>query len=260
MKDFLIAAAFLVIFSYSSFAQTPQKMEQDLSQKLDVLMKNSTYSGNYDENLIEKAQTDFKNTLLKYVKNAETLKYSFPKLRERIFIQTSADGKFRVYSWDTEDGGTMHNFDEIYQYRADNGKVFVKSRADGENEGASFVAKIYQLNTKDGAVYLTINSSIASTQDAAQSVNALKIVGDKLDDTVKIFKTKEGFTNTIGFAYNFFSVMERPERPILLISFDAKTNILKIPVVIENEKYPNGEVTSRFINYKFDGKNFVKAN
>ena len=240
-------------------AQTPQKIEEDLLQKLENLQKYSSYSGNYDDNLTPKAQKDFKDALIKYAKNPATLKYSFSKLNRQMFIQTSSDGKFRVYSWDTQDGGTMHGFDAVYQYRGRNGKVFVKSRPDGENEGASFVGKIYQLNSKAGSVYLTINSAIASTQDAAQSIAAVKIVGNKLDDKFKIFKTKEGLTNSIGFAYNFFSVMERKERPLLLIVFDAKNNILKIPVVIENEKYPNGEVTNRFINYKFNGTNFVNA-
>ncbi len=253
-----LVALLILIFSAIGFAQTLQNIEQELAKNLDNLQKYSSYAGTYDENITPKAQELLKNNLLKHLMNPATLQYGFPKLKERMFIATSPDGKFRVYSWNTEDGGTMRNFDMIYQYLGADGKVYVKSRQE-ESDGNSFVSKIYEIATKNGKIYLTINSAIASTQDSAQSVNALKIVGKGLNEKVKIFKTQTGLTNSIGFAYNFFSVMERKERPIHLITFEPKTRILKIPIVIENEKYPNGEVTNKFINYKFNGTNFVKV-
>jgi hypothetical protein len=250
----------LFIFAVAVAAQTPQKSEQELLGKLASLEKVSSYSGNYDENSTTKAQEDFKNSLLKALENPETLKYSFAKLGEQMYVATSPDGKFRIYSWDTQDGGTMHNFDAVYQYQSDAGKVFVKKREGGEEgDAGSFIGKIYEVLTKSGKVYLTVSSGIFSTQDSGQSVNAMKITGNSLDENVKIFQTREGLTNSIGFSYNFFSVYERKERPIILILFDASTNLLKIPVVIENKKFPNGEVTNRFINYKFNGTSFVNV-
>lgn len=246
------------IFSSTLFGQTPQNIEQELNKNLDNLQKYSFYAGTYDENITPKAQEQLKNNLIKHLKNPATLKYAFPKLKDKMFIATSPDGKFRVYSWNTEDGGTMRNFDAIYQYQGTDGKVYVKPRGD-DYEGNSFIAKVYEVSTKSGKVYLTIQTAIASTQDNATSVNAFKITGKTIDNKFKIFKTSSGLTNTIGFAYNFFSVADRKERPILLITFNPQTKVLKIPVVIENKKYPNGEVTNRFINYKFNGTNFVKV-
>lgn len=252
----------MLVFLISAIAiaaQTPQTIERELLKKLENLEKYSSYSGNYDENLTSDAQKDFKETLLKALANPKTLKYSFADLSRQMFVATSPDGKFRVYSWDTQDGGTMRNFDAVYQYQNAAGKVFAKARAAEEAESGSFTGKIYEVSTKNGKVYLTINSAIASTQDSAQSINAMKIAENSLDEKVKIFQTKEGLTNSIGFAYNFFSVYERKERPLILILFDAKTNLLKIPVVIESRKYPNGEVTNRFINYKFNGTRFINV-
>lgn len=260
MKRFYCILFVLFISAVAVAAQTPQNFEQELLGKFAALEKYSSYSGNYDEDLTSKSQEDFKTSLLKAAANPETLKYSFAKLSEKMFVATSPDGKFRIYSWDTQDGGTMHNFDAVYQYQNEAGKVFVKKREGGEEgDAGSFVGKIYEVSTKNGKVYLTIGSGVFSTQDAGQSVNAMKITGNSLDENVKIFQTKEGMTNTIGFSYNFFSVYERKERPIILILFDAQTNVLKIPIVIENKKFPNGEVTNRFINYKFNGTSFVNV-
>ena len=251
----------LCLFSFSAFAQTLPQMEQDLVKSLEEVSKNGTYAGNYDEEKLGKAQETFKNKLLKYAKISSTLKYPFAELQKQMKIATSPDGKFRVYSWDLEDGGTMHDFDAIYQYQGSDGKVYVKDRSAKSDEGdyGSFAPKVYEVQTKTGKVYLVLTTAIGSTQDYAQSINAMKIVGNKLDDKFNIFKTNSGMTNSIGFGFNAFSVVDR-KGGFILILFDSKTNILKIPVVVENEKYPNGEVTNRFINYKFNGTNFVKAN
>lgn len=252
----------LLISPVFIFAQTPQKVEQELVGLLDKMSEFGSYGGNYDGEKLGKFQEELKSKILSYTKTTATLKYPFEGLKKRMTIATSPDGKFRIYSWDLEDGGTMHSFDGIYQFQDSSGKVYSKSRlAEGEEgDAGSFIPKIYELNTKSGKVYLPITSGIFSTQDHGQSVYAMKIVGGNLNEKVKVFKTNSGLTDSIGFGYNFFSVVERKERPIILILFDSKTNILKIPVVIENEKFPNGEVTNRFINYKFNGTNFVKAN
>lgn len=253
---------FLLFFPIFIFAQTPQKIEQELVGLLDKMAEFSSYRGNYDGEKLGKIQAELKSKILSYTKTVATLKYPFESLKKKMTIATSPDGKFRIYSWDLEDGGTMHSFDGIYQFQDSSGKIYSKSRlAEGEEgDAGSFIPKIYELNTKSGKVYLPITSGIFSTQDHGQLVYAVKIFGKNLDEKVKIFKTNSGLTDSIGFGYNFFSVVDRKERPIILILFDSKTNILKIPVVIENEKFPNGEVTNRFINYKFNGTNFVKAN
>lgn len=250
----------LIVFVSFDFAQTPQQMEQELIGLLDKMSEFGSYGGNYDGEKLGKIQEELKSKILSYTKTAATLKYPFENLKKKMTIATSPDGKFRIYSWDLEDGGTMHSFDGIYQFQDSSGKVYSKSRTVEGEEGdvGSFISKIYELNTKSGKVYLPITSGIFSTQDHGQSVYAVKIFGGNLDEKVKIFKTNSGLTDSIGFGYNFFSVVERKERPIILILFDSKTNILKIPVVVENEKFPNGEVTNRFINYKFNGTNFVK--
>jgi hypothetical protein len=57
----------------------------------------------------------------------------------------------------------------------------------------------------------------------------------------------------LGFSFDFFSVVDRAERPVKLIDYNAIEKTISIPVVWEN-----GKVTSKLIVYKFTGEYFEK--
>jgi hypothetical protein len=259
-KRFYAITFVLLVFCISGFAQTPIKIEQELVKLYAKVNDNSSYKSDTDNDLLAKANDDFKAKVLKYTKIASTLKHNFSELNKEITITTSEDGKFRAYSWDRLDGGTMRFFETVYQFQAKNGKVYSNSVETEEGNAEGFVHDIFSVETNLGKLYLVCKTAIGSTQDRYAGVGLFRIDGNKLNDKVKLFKTKSGLTNSIGFGYNFFSVVDRKERPVELILYDTKTKVLKIPVVIENEKFQNGEVTDKFINYKFNGTYFVKIN
>ena len=72
-----------------------------------------------------------------------------------------------------------------------------------------------------------------------------------LNDGVKLIKTKSGLNNTLGFNFDFFSVVDFKERPVILIKYNPALKSFSIPVVLEN-----GEVTDKKIIYKFTGQYF----
>jgi hypothetical protein len=251
---------FVLIFSLSAFAQSNAQIEKELVAAVKELGEYGNYGGAYDEEKLSKAQEAFEEKLLKYTKTASTLQYKFAALDEEIHIATSDDGKFRIYSWDLQDGGTMHDYARLYQYQGADGKIYSKTdEQTEEGDYGSYVTDIYTLDTKGGKVYIVCSTFIGSTKDRFQSADLYKIDGGSLDDEVKLIKTKSGLTNTLNFGYDFFSVVDRAERPVKLISFDKKTKTLKIPVVIEDEEFPSGRVTKKFISYRFDGTYFVKV-
>ncbi len=262
MKKVIHFITILLGLILSITAQTPQKIEQELVRNIKELQKHSNYGGNYDEEKLTKAGEVFEGNLLKYTKKASTLNYKFPLLNKLMMNATSEDGKFRIYSWDSEAGGTMHGYYRVYQFRGADGKVYSRTENNSAEEGdvGSFVYGIYTVDAKGGKIYIVCSTFVGSTQDHSQSADLYKIEGNELKDKIKLIKTNSGLTHTLYFGYNFFSVVNRKARPIKLILFDKKTNTLKIPVVIENEKFPNGEVTNKFISYKFNGTNFVKVN
>jgi hypothetical protein len=239
--------------------QTPTEIKQNLVKLYAKVSDNSGYKGNTDYDLLGKANNNFKAKVLEYTKIASSLKYNFTELGKSITITTSEDGKFRAYSWDRLDGGTMHFFETVYQFQGKDGKIYSQGVETEEGNAEGFVKDIFSVQTKLGSVYLVVKTAIGSTQDRYEGVGLFRIDGNNLNDNVKLFKTKSGLTNSIGFGYNFFSVVDRKERPVELILYDTKTKVLKIPVVIESEKFMNGEVTEKIIKYKFNGTYFVKV-
>lgn len=249
----------LCLLAVPAFAQTNAEIERELVAAIKEVQRYSNYGENYDDEKLSKANEVFAGKILKYAKQPQTLAYKFDELAKYLSVAHSEDGNFRVFSWDTEDGGTMHNYATVYQYRGADGKVYAKSRELTEGDAGSFAYDVFTLNTKRGKVYLVCTTFAASTNDHYQTIRLYKINGATLDDSVKLIKTQSGLTDSLGFEYNFFSVADRAERPIKLISFDKKTNTIKIPVVIEDEEFPNGRVTNKFISYRFNGTYFVKA-
>lgn len=184
-----------------------------------------------------------------------TLTYKFGSLRkDNIDIVSSEDSLLRIYSWDTWQGGTMHYFENIFQYKSNN-KVFSKVHYDtstvGEGDYVPFYSQLFTLKTHNKIYYLAVSNGMFSTKDVRQSLRIFTIENNMLIDSVRLIKTKKGLVNSIDVDFDFFSAVERPERPLRLIRYDNNKKIIYIPIV-----YANGKVTNRFILYKFTGEYF----
>lgn len=251
----------LITAAISSSAQSNSKIEIELLGHLNNLEKYSMYFGSRDTDALEKENNLLKKKLLKFGRMPSTLKFGFKNLAGKLRIVTSKDGKFRIYSWDSESGGTMHDYESVIQYRGKSGKTYSWTRRRiGDFDVGGFYHQIFQVNTKTDPIYLANSTFILSNPAAYQELKLFKIEGEKLNSSGRLIKTNTGFHNTIGFYYDFFSVVDRPERPIRLFYFDEIKKVFRFPVVLEDEQHPNGgRVTDKFIIYGFDGKQFVKA-
>ncbi len=244
-------------------AQTPQTMEDELLAHFKVLNEASSYTGSGDDEVQTRENKAIYNKLRKYGKRSDVLAFSFSRLSEEMTIRTSKDGNFRSYSWDCECGGTMHDYYSVFQYRSGKSvKVYAEPFATDISERGvgAFVHDIFQMPVKGGTVYMPISTFIGSTSHNGQFIEVWLLKNGKLYTEPKLIQTKKGLTDSIFFEYNFFSVVNRPERPIKLVFFDEKSGSFKFPVVIEEEKTPYGRVTDKFITYTFNGKYFVKTN
>jgi len=97
MRLFFLFCVF-ALAALTTIAQTPAQIEKSLLASLDDVAKYGNYTGNWDDVKSEKANQQLKDTLLRNGKRADVLRYSFKKLKGRMFVATSADGKLRVYS------------------------------------------------------------------------------------------------------------------------------------------------------------------
>jgi hypothetical protein len=255
MKSFRRLTIFLLVLAMlpgeKSYAQTSDLASQE--RKIVKLYSKlaSFIPGDYDS--ISLYSNRFSNEFSSFVKNNPgTLNYAFQKLIDstNCRVQTSVDGNFRIYSWDTWTGGTMHFYKEIYQWK-DNGKVFTKIPIREEGDPGSFCSKIFTVHINKQPYYLAVTNGIYSTKDAMESISVYKIDNNNLVDTIELFKTKSKTLNNITVEYDFFSAADRPERPLELITYDHKQKIIYIPVV--NDK---GQVTTKYILYQLKGHHF----
>ncbi len=184
--------------------------------------------------------------------NPSTIAYPFKTLIDSNYchIVTSADGNFRIYSWDNCTGGTMHFFEQIYQFKQE-GKIFTRIVNKKETDPGNYCSAIFSLAANGIIYYLVIQNGVYSSSDVSQSVQVFNIEKQQLSDTAKLFKTKTKLLNTIKVDFDFFSVLDRPERPVALIKYDEKLKIIYIPVV--NQK---NQVTDKNFVYQFKDKYF----
>lgn len=252
--------ATLLFFLIPVSAQTPVAIETELLGHLADISKFGNYGGETNDEKLSAANAGLEQKLKIYGTRLDVLKYGFPKLKDEMYVATSKDGKLRIYSWDMQTGGTMHDFASVFQFQGKSGKVFTWTDEDEDESAGSFYTQIFQVASKSGPVYLVNSNFIGSTSLHGQSIKTLRIDGDVLDRDAKLIKTGNGLQDSVSFGYDFFSVVDRPERPIKLFTFDEARKEFKFPVVIEDEKKPQGRVTNKLITYRFNGTHFVKIN
>ncbi|WP_430403837.1 hypothetical protein [Fluviicola sp.] len=184
-----------------------------------------------------------------------TMKYPFNILKEEHVcdISISKDGLFRIYSWDTQTGGTMRFFKTIYQYKV-NGEVRTKMCELNEGDPGCFYSEIFTLKAKKKTYYLGIANGIYSTKDVSQSIQAFELTNTGVNDSIQLMKTPDGMKNSLDLSYDFFSVVDRPERPVAVIRYDEKKKIISISTT--NEK---GEVVPGNKFYRFNGRYFEEV-
>lgn len=228
----------------------------DLSAEENKLLKIhnviSSAMGNVrNDSLLAVSSKQFTDSLTYLIKNNNnTLNYPFEKLQKEnaLKMATSADKKLRVYSWDNNLGGTMRFFNQIYQFNANGNITFNESQA--SNDSQAYFSKIYTIQNKNNeSIYLVISNSILSSKYSVQHINAYKIGTENLQN-VAVFKTKTNTLDKISVEYDFFSVVDRPERPVELITYG--NNILKIALVDDKQN-----VTSKNLIYEWNGDVFL---
>lgn len=205
---------------------------------------------------LEVENARFLKSMLFYTANyPATLTYRFDSLqRAGVAISTSDDGAFRIYSWDTWTGGTAHMFYSVFQY-TDSGKLYSTCLCDTANldngMGSNLHSDIYTAKAESETYYLALSHGIYSTKDVAQFITAYVIKEGRLE-VAHIVDVEAGEYEGISINFNFFDVVDRPERPVRLIKYDKDRQWLFVPI-------NNGDEVvayNQFYVYRFTGEYF----
>jgi len=248
----LLLLLFSCLLSPALFAQTPRQIEDDLIKSF---KKIEYYSQKNDYKKTAAANDEFETKLKSHTERIpSTLTYPFDVLKKaHVHISTSTDDLFRIYSWDTWTGGTMHAFENVFQFKS-GGKTF--SILDHPKEEGDYIHnyhKMYTFINNGKAYYLTVYLDIASTKDISNGIHIFSIEGGKLTDA-KLIKTHSGLHGDLHYDYDFGSVVNIDFEKRPAIRFDNTTNTIYLPLVDGNR-----QMTNKFILYKFTGQYFEKV-
>jgi hypothetical protein len=249
-----------VLFLFFSIPVYGQHLQYDLLGQFEKISYWADYDGTdsrvnkYDS--LERANQVFATKLLSYTsRQPSSITEALTTLRDKgLRLATSDDGLFRIYSWDDQSGGTMRYFKTIFQYKS-GGKLYselIRNETTQEELG-DWYSDIYTFKNAGTTYYLAVKHAIYSSKDCYQGIKIFSIENATLQHQVKLIKTKTGIRNELGFNFDFFSVVDRNERPVKLIHYDPTEKTISIPVVWEN-----GKVTGKLIVYKFTGEYFEK--
>ncbi len=258
MKLFKLFSLICCCFLYSnSYAQSPKEIEADL---LKSFKKISYWSEQRSKdtsltwvNNLEEANGVFGNKLKYYTgKYPSTINCPFNSFKkEHLDIISSDDGLFRIYSWDTSEGGTMHDFENVLQYKSEEKINSILDTAKSGDDYVYYYSNLYTLKAKGKTYYLAVYGGIFSTKDVSEGIRIFTIENGKLNDA-KLIKTTTGPHNKIEYGFDFFSEVDWKVRPV--ISFDNVAKTLYVPLIDEK-----GKMTHQFILYKFTGQYFEKV-
>lgn len=251
-KIFLFVFILTILAHVNTFSQDKKFAAQE--DKLANLYSKMASFYNVDLDSLELYSKKFEKDFKCFIKsNPGTMKYDFKKLSkdENICqIQTSTDGNFRIYNWDTENPGPVHYFRSIYQWKG-NGRVFTNITNDEKDvDGGDACSGMVTVMIGNKAHYLVIKNAEGSGRVRGESISAYRIEGEKLLDTVKVFKTKTETLNSIIVNIDHYNVVDDYNQNEG-ITYDEKLKIVSIPLV--NDKQV---LTNNYLLYQLKGRYF----
>lgn len=245
---FILSITFcsLLAYSQSGGTTTPNKYLEQQEAQLTALYTRLIMSADSNTADAETYSHQFSKQLRNLItNNPATLNFPFKLLtgKNDVRIKTSKDGRLRLYSWDNRLGGSMRYYETIYQWK-DSHRTYTTTSIEKDSNSISYVCEIYTVQTDTVRYYLVVTETAASNKDMMQSVTAYAIQQGKLK-SAKLFRTKNASFEHIDVPYNFFSVVDRPERPVKLIWYDTQQKALYLPVVDQQ-----GQIINRNLRYQ----------
>ncbi|PTX11947.1 hypothetical protein [Sphingobacterium faecium] len=257
MKNFILLV--LIALTVPLYGQNMNLLEKKLNELSEQRTK---WSDSHDDKAYD-SLVYYNQELEKFIldftsNNSKTLQYPFKNIRDNIDIVTSKDGLFRIYTWNTLEGGTMQFFQNVYQY-SHNGKVYAQlDRTPKNNDGYDYY-DINDVRVGDKYYYMTSRVSRGSSALFYYQAKIFSIENGKLNPDEKLIKTKTGINNTLGYEVDLSSLSNRNRLDNLKssdykLTFDSKSKTIILPLI-----QADGYITKRKIKYQLKTNYFEKV-
>jgi hypothetical protein len=206
----------------------------------------------------------FKQTLPKLLSSVSSPQFTglFDTIRSsesiyairKLWVASAPDGKMRIWTWDTETGGSMPAMQNIVAYQTNEGTRITDLEEDlgwgpKDRGGNHWFDTIFTIQFNNRTIYLPRASWKGDGRNSGLTLFAFAIEGDKLNTELDLFP---GPYEDKPWDYEITAVCEDCEIPKLKI----KSNVLYVQHIGQNK---NGKdiLTSKWDIYKFDGQHFL---
>ena len=251
--------AILLLSGIAVWGQTPADIERQLLVPWGRMHYWGTHFSFDDSTIdrvdsLEKADTLFHREFATAINGCPAcLAYDFPVLRDSgLVITTSADGKFRIYAWDNEAGGSMRYFDHVLQYRSAGGtKATMLDGSSMDAEGGWFEL-IHPFKAASVTYYLAFSRAIHCGVCRVETVRAFRIGSNGLIGPIKLFKKGTRLEDDIHLEFRDFDHRRTPKPMLHALKYDSNQQTIKVPSLDEMEGAP----TPPYTTYRWTGSYF----
>lgn len=251
MKQLLSASMLIIgLGAISANAHTSainphcQVLDKNLNHYYTKLWQNSHYADNNEQQFTKYSKL-FASTLAKTINDKQSITCNYPKLsKNSVQFFRSQDNRLQLFSYDTANGGTMHEFATLGRI-IDKGKIYPID-LDGD---ISMLTGIGTFLINGQTIYAITTMGIYSTQLHSQSIQLFTIKQHKLTPAKLFIDENQQKTHTLSIEYSFFSIIDRPNRTLINIK---PNNTFSIAQVVDDKEFFDGKVTNNTITYRFN--------
>jgi hypothetical protein len=252
--------AILLLSGNSICAQTPAEIEQRLLIPWGRVHFWGSHFSFEDSTIdrvdsLEKADTALHQEFAKAINSCPaSLAYDFPVLRDSgLVITNSADGKFRIYAWDNESGGSMRYYDHVLQYRSAKAITATILGGSSMDEEIGWYELIHPFKTANATYYLAFSRAIVFGVGRVETVRAFRIGNNALIGPIKLFVKGSQVTDNISLEFRDFD-HRRTSQPMLhALKYDSIHQTISIPSLDGMEGAP----TAPYTTYRWNGRYFL---
>lgn len=242
----------LLLISTKCFAQSIEESERKICHYLDCINYWDNNKLNNDNDSLSIYNDELFSFLTNFLcSNPASIESKFELATNKNFnVLTSADNKFRVYCWNTQQGGTMQFFRTIYQFKNLNKVVVLPIEINEEDDNGSFCYDLNQIYINDTAYYIISSVNIGSSAVYYYQIS-IKTISDSILIDRPIIHDCTKIKSYIDYEIDLSNEANRNNdnaRDNMHLDYDKKKNLIILPFLDENYK-----VTEKKIIYKFNG-------
>lgn len=241
------------------FAQTAEEADSKVDFYLDKLEYWNEHQIDTDDDSLAIYNVELLHFLLDYFKSQPASIHTLfeQSIENGFYVSTSPDKHLRVYTWDTQEGGTMRFFNSLIQFTdgTRNGLYHDSLRSEGDN--GCLIYEVNQVQINGIQHYLFSSVSIGSSAVYSYSIAAWMNDSNFQLVPSSIIQVDDEKSSMFHYEIDLANGANRKQskaRENMELTYDSENNRFSIPFITKK-----GKITSKRVVYSFNGLFFKRV-